>query len=240
MKSEESRESRESRESLHLKRREYAVLWDVDGVIIDSGEQHRESWQTLARENGLNYSDERYWASFGRRNADVIPYLFGIAPPGHELARLADRKEEIYRQLLAAEAQPLPGAWELMDALHRAGYHQALGSSAPTANIDLVVKLLGIGPFLDGAVSGEEVHHGKPAPDIYLAAAERTTVVPTHCLVIEDAVAGIEAAHAAAMTALAVRRAGVADPPGLRQADYIVTSLTEVDVPLVDRLLKTS
>ena len=223
---------------MHLKRREYAVLWDVDGVIIDSGEQHRQSWQMLARENGLNYSDERFWASFGRRNADVIPYLFGVTPPEDELARLADRKEEIYRQLLAIEAQPLPGAKDLMAALHRAGYHQALGSSAPTANINLVVKLLGIGLFLDGSVSGEEVTRGKPAPDIYLAAAERAGVVPTRCLVIEDAVAGIEAAHAASMPALAVRRAGVADPPGLLQADYIATSLTEVDVPLVDRLLK--
>ena len=223
---------------MHLKRREYAVLWDVDGVIIDSGEQHRQSWQMLARENGLNYSDERFWASFGRRNADVIPYLFGVTPPEDELARLADRKEEIYRQLLAIEAQPLPGAKDLMAALHRAGYHQALGSSAPTANINLVVKLLGIGLFLDGSVSGEEVARGKPAPDIYLAAAERAGVVPTRCLVIEDAVAGIEAAHAASMPALAVRRAGVVDPPGLLQANYIATSLTEVDVPLVDRLLK--
>ena len=223
---------------MYLKRREYAVLWDVDGVIIDSGEQHRESWQVLAQENGLNYSDERFWASFGRRNADVIPYLFGITPPEDELARLADRKEEIYRQLLASEAQPLPGARELMEALHRAGYHQALGSSAPTANINLVVKLLDLGRFLDGSVSGEEVTRGKPAPDIYLAAAARAGVISTHCLVIEDAVAGIEAAHAASMPALAVRRAGVADPPGLRQADFIATSLTEVDVPLVDRLLK--
>jgi HAD superfamily hydrolase (TIGR01509 family) len=223
---------------MYQKRREYAVLWDVDGVIIDSGEQHRESWRMLAQENGLNYSDERFWASFGRRNADVIPYLFDITPPKDELARLADRKEEIFRQLLAAEAQPLPGAKELMEALHQAGYRQALGSSAPTANITLVVELLGIGRFLDGSVSGEEVTHGKPAPDIYLAAAERSGVVPTQCLVIEDAVAGIEAAHAADMTALAVRRAGVADPPGLQQADYIASSLTEVDVPLVDRLLK--
>src|SRR5262249_30741176 len=102
--------SLEVSEAMQRQRREYAVLWDVDGVIIDSGEQHRQSWQVLARENGLDYSDERFWASFGRRNADVIPYLFRVTPPPDELARLADRKEEIYRQLLEIEAQPLPGA----------------------------------------------------------------------------------------------------------------------------------
>ena len=221
-------------------RRDYAVLWDVDGVIIDSGEQHRQSWRELARENGLSYSDERFWASFGRRNADVIPYLFGMTPSVDELARLADRKEEIYRELLSQEAIGLPGAKELLAALHAAGYHQALGSSAPRKNIELVVRLLGIASYLDGAVSGEDVAHGKPAPDIYVAAAGRTGVIPAHCLVIEDAIAGIEAAHAAGMPAIAVRRAGVADPPGLQQADFIATSLSEVDVARVDHLLRLS
>jgi beta-phosphoglucomutase len=219
-------------------RRDYAVLWDVDGVIIDSGEQHRQSWRELARENGLAYSDERFWASFGRRNADVIPYLFGISPPVDDLARLADRKEEIYRELLSQEAIALPGAKELLAELHAAGYHQVLGSSAPRKNIELVVKLLGIAPSLDGAVSGEDVARGKPAPDIYVAAAAKAGVITAHCLVIEDAVAGIEAAHAAGMAAIAVRRAGLADPPGLQQADFIATSLSEVDVARVDHLLR--
>jgi beta-phosphoglucomutase len=219
-------------------RRDYAVLWDVDGVIIDSGEQHRQSWRALARENGLSYSDERFWVSFGRRNADVIPYLFGISPPADDLARLADRKEEIYRELLSQEATALPGAKDLLAALHTAGYHQVLGSSAPRKNIELVVKLLGIAPYLDGAVSGEDVARGKPAPDIYVAAAGQAGVITAHCLVIEDAVAGIEAAHAAGMPAIAVRRAGLADPPGLQQANFIATSLSEVDVARVDHLLR--
>jgi beta-phosphoglucomutase len=221
-------------------RRDYAVLWDVDGVIIDSGEQHRQAWQELARENALSYSDERFWASFGRRNADVIPYLFGITPEAEDLASLANRKEEIYRELLSQEAIGLPGARELLAALHTAGYHQALGSSAPRKNIELVVRLLGIASYLDGAVSGEDVARGKPAPDIYLAAARQAGVAPAHCLVIEDAVAGIEAAHAAGMPAIAVRRAGLPDPPGLQQADFIATSLSQVDVARVDHLLRLS
>jgi beta-phosphoglucomutase len=97
--------------------------------------------------------------------------------------------------------------------------------------------LLGVGGYLDGSVSGEEVAEGKPAPDIYLAAAKQVGVAPVHCLVIEDAVAGIEAAHAASMRCLAVRRRGVPDAAGLELADYVVTTLAQADVALVDHLL---
>src|SRR5258707_8866739 len=80
------------------------VLWDLDGVLIDSAEQHRASWRQLAEEQGFPYSDASFWAHFGRRNADVIPAMFGVAGPPERIAALADRKEEIYRALLAKEA----------------------------------------------------------------------------------------------------------------------------------------
>jgi beta-phosphoglucomutase len=213
------------------------VLWDVDGVLIDSAEQHRMSWWQLAQENGFPYSDASFWAHFGRRNADVIPAMFGVAGPPEHIAALADRKEEIYRALLAKEAVALPGARELLAALHAAGYRQALGSSAPAENIALIVTLLGLAPYLTAWVSGESVAHGKPAPDLFLAAAARCGVPPAHCLVIEDAPAGIQAAHAGGMRALAVRRVGVPDAPGLDAAEYVADTLLEVDVALVERLL---
>jgi beta-phosphoglucomutase len=215
----------------------YAVLWDVDGVIIDSAEQHRRAWRQLAEEQGLPYTDEAFWASFGMRNGDVIPRLYGVAGPPERIAALADRKEALYRELVAREGKALPGARELIAALHTAGYRQALASSAPEANIVLIVRLLELTPLLEGTVSGETVAHGKPAPDIFLAAAAKVDVEPERCLVIEDAPAGVEAAHAGGMRCLAVRRAGVADASGLERADYTVMTLEEADVPLVDRLL---
>jgi beta-phosphoglucomutase len=215
----------------------YAVLWDVDGVIIDSAEQHRRAWRQLAEEQSLPYTDEAFWASFGMRNGDVIPRLFGVAGPPERIAALADRKEALYRELVAREGKALPGARELMAALHAAGYRQALASSAPEANIALIVRLLDLGPLLEGKMSGETVAHGKPAPDIFLAAAAQVGVEPERCLVIEDAPAGVEAAHAGGMRCLAVRRAGVADAPGLERADYVATTLEAVDVALVDQLL---
>ena len=218
-------------------RGEYAVIWDVDGVLIDSGEQHRRAWEQLAREEGLPYSDAAFWATFGMRNADIFPRMFGVSGPPERLVALGDRKEAIYRALLAEDAAPLPGAKELLAALHAAGYRQALGSSAPPANLEAIISLLGLASFLDAIVSGEQVARGKPAPDIFLAAAERLGIPPAHCLVIEDAPAGVAAAHAGGMRCLAVRRAGQPDAPGLDAADALVDALTDASVALVDRLL---
>lgn len=218
-------------------RGQYAVLWDVDGVLIDSGEQHRRAWEQMAREENLPYSDAAFWATFGMRNADIFPRMFNISGPPERIAALADRKEAIYRDLLAREAVALPGAKELLTALHTAGYRQALGSSAPPANLEAIIRLLGIAPLLDAVVSGEEVAHGKPAPDIFLAGASHLGIAPAHCLVIEDAPAGVAAAHAGGMRCLAVRRAGQPDAPGLEAAEVVVDSLEHASLALVDHLL---
>jgi len=220
-----------------VNRGEYAVLWDVDGVLIDSGEQHRRAWEQLAREKHLPYNDADFWATFGMRNSDIFPRMFGISGPPERIAALADSKEAIYRVLLAKDAVALPGAKDLLAALHAAGYRQALGSSAPPANLEAIITLLGIAPLLDAVVSGEQVAHGKPAPDIFLAGAARLGIAPAHCLVIEDAPAGVAAAHAGGMRCLAVRRAGQPDAPGLDTADALVDSLEQANVALVDRLL---
>lgn len=221
---------------MRMDRTLYAVIWDVDGVLIDSAEQHRQSWHAMARENGFRYSDADFWETFGMRNGDIIPRVFGVSDPAR-VAALGERKEAIYRELLERQAAPLPGAVELMAALHAACYRQALGSSAPEENIRAIVRLLEIGPYLDATVSGETVARGKPAPDIFLAAAEKLDVAPARCLVIEDAPAGVAAAHAGGMRALAVRRAGQADAPGLEVAERLVDSLRHVDVAMVDDLL---
>lgn len=218
-------------------RGQYAVLWDVDGVLIDSGEQHRRAWEQLAREEQFPYSDAAFWATFGMRNADIFPRMFGVSGPPERIAALADRKEAIYRALLAEDAVALPGAKELLVALHDAGYRQALGSSAPPANLEAIIRLLDIGSLLDAVVSGEAVAHGKPAPDIFLAGAARLGIIPAQCLVIEDAPAGVAAAHAGGMRCLAVRRAGQPDAPGLAAADALIDSLEHASVALVDQLL---
>ena len=210
-----------------------AVIWDMDGVIIDSAEEHRQAWQRLAHEEGIRFSDADFWSTFGKRDDDIITLVWGVQSP-ERLQELADRKEAYFRALIRETAAPLPGSIELLRGLHEAGFAQALASSAPVENIRLISEVLGLGHYLTALVSGETVVHGKPAPDIFLKAAGELGIVPTQCLVIEDAVAGVQAAHAAGMRCIAV--AGDRDLPGLREAELMVRSLTEVDVGRVRSL----
>ena len=210
-----------------------AVIWDMDGVIIDSAEEHRKAWQRLAREDGVTFTDAEFWATFGKRNDDIITLIWGEKAAGR-LQALADRKEEYFRELIRKTAAPLPGSIELLRGLHEAGIAQALASSAPVENIELISDVLGLGQYLTALVSGETVPRGKPAPDIFLKAAGELGMEPHYCVVIEDAVAGVQAAHAAGMRCIAV--AGGRDLPGLHQAELMVNSLTEVDVEKVLRL----
>lgn len=211
-----------------------AVIWDLDGVIIDSAEEHRKAWHRLAQEEGIAFTDAQFWATFGWRNDAIIPLIFGPVPPERSKA-LAERKEAYFRDFVRETAAPLPGAIALLSGLHTAGYKQGLGSSTPIENIQLISDALGLQRFLSVLVSGETVPHGKPAPDIFLKAAELLHVEPKYCLVIEDAVAGIEAAKAGGMYAIAVT--GARDLPGLRAADLLVKDLTQVSVETIRQLV---
>ena len=210
-----------------------AVIWDLDGVILDSADEHRRAWQRLAREEGIPMTDADFWATFGKRNDDIFASLWGNLPP-EQVKILSDRKELYFRELIRESAAPLPGAIELMRELHDAHFSQALASSTPVENIDLIADVLGLKRYLSILVSGETVAKGKPAPDIFLKAAAELQMNPTVCLVIEDAVAGVEAAHAAGMRCIAV--AGNRDLPGLRKAELMVKDLTEVDVKRIQQL----
>ena len=210
-----------------------AVIWDLDGVIIDSGEEHRQAWFRLAKEEHLPLTDEQFWSTFGWRNDAIIGQLWGPLPP-ERVKELADLKEQYFREAISKTAAPLPGAIELLSELHSAGYAQAMASSAPVANIELVSDVLKLYRYLDALVSGEMVPHGKPAPDIFLKAAEELNIPAANCLVIEDAVAGVEAAHAGGMRCIAV--AGDRDLPGLRAAELTVKSLSEVNVERIRAL----
>ena len=118
-----------------------AVIWDLDGVIIDSADEHRRAWQRLAREEGVPFSDADFWATFGKRNDDIFAIVWGELP-AERVKALADRKEMYFREIVRETAAPLPGSMELMRGLHKAGFAQALASSTPIENIDLISEIL--------------------------------------------------------------------------------------------------
>jgi beta-phosphoglucomutase len=205
-----------------------AIIWDMDGVIVDSSDEHRRAWQQLAAEEGVAFSDADFWSTFGWSNAAIIPRFWGANLSREQVDALANRKEIHFRALVREGITALPGALELLQAAHEAGLKQSLASSAPLENIRLMSDLLGLHRWLDAVVSGDRLPRGKPAPDIFLLAAEKLGVAPQHCLVIEDAPAGVAAAKAAGMRCLAVTTSHEAS--ALTAADRVVSSLKEVQL----------
>ncbi|MEI8294595.1 MAG: HAD family phosphatase [bacterium] len=186
-------------------RRMKGVIFDWDGVVIDSSSQHERSWEILAAEISKPLPEGHFKLGFGKKNQVIIPGILQWATDQKEIQQLADRKEEIYRELVReGGVQILPGSQELLVALREERVPAAVGSSTPRANLDAIFAATGLDAYFQAVVCGDDVLNGKPAPDVFLLAANKLGLPALDCLVIEDAHAGIEAAIRAKMPVLAV------------------------------------
>jgi beta-phosphoglucomutase family hydrolase len=212
-----------------------AVIWDMDGVIADTGPYHLMAWQEVFQKRGLEYSDEDFRRNFGKRNDTIIRIVAGDSISPAEVDAIAAEKEAVFRQKAAQKVKPLPGAIELIKSLREYGVKVALASSAPIENIQLVTRDLGINDWFDVIVWGREVSEGKPSPQGFLLAARRLGVEPGNCVVIEDSVAGVTAAKRAGMKCLAVTN--TRSRRSLMEADLVVDTLEEITADDLERLL---
>jgi beta-phosphoglucomutase family hydrolase len=205
-----------------------AVLWDLDGVIADTGDYHYRAWKQVFGERGVDFRKEDFMKFFGRRHDTIIRFALGDTLTPEDFASLTERKQRIYRDLVSRDIVALPGALELIRALNASGIKTAIASSAPVANIDIIIQGLGIADCFQAVASGPEVPESKPDPEIFLLAAEKLGVGPAGCVVMEDAIAGVTAAKRAGMKCVAVTNS---HPAGeLRQADLVVDTLAAIGV----------
>jgi beta-phosphoglucomutase len=211
----------------------------MDGTLVDTAELHFQSWRETCRELGRDFDRADFAATFGRRNPEIHAVLFGDRFGPQEVDKIGSRKEEHYRALARAGVTLLPGVADLLAGLAQEGFRQAIGSSAPRANLELILELTGIAKYFGAVIGMEDTTRGKPDPQVFLVAAERLGVPPERCVVFEDAVAGVEAARAGGMRCVAVRFVAHHPELKLRQAgaDLVVSSLEEVDSAGVVRLL---
>jgi beta-phosphoglucomutase len=183
-----------------------AIIWDLDGTLIDSSAYHWEAWHAVMTAEDLPLTYEEYVADFGKRNDEILRGRLGPSLTDGDIARITGAKEERYRDLVRERGlKLLPGAGYWLNQLKADRWLQALATSSPRGNIGAVFAATEMEKYFDVVVSSEEVKHGKPHPDVFLAAAERLNIAPGKCIVIEDAPAGIEAAHRAGMKAIGVR-----------------------------------
>jgi beta-phosphoglucomutase len=177
-----------------------AVIFDMDGVLIDSYHAHLEAWQKLGEKLGRPVTEEVFVPTFGRVNREIFHHLWGDAFTDAEIDRWGDWKEQAYREIILKRFPAMQGAADLLDSLKGTGFALALGSSGPPENVAAALAGLRRETIFDAIVTGREVKEGKPHPEVFLKAAEKLHLSPRCCAVIEDSLAGLEAAARAGMT----------------------------------------
>jgi len=204
------------------------ILWDMDGVIVDSYSFHLAAWQEAFAKRGIKFTKEDFTKLFGTRNDFIIGSIMGRELSERDVRIMVQEKEENFRRKAKGSIRPFPGAVRLLNAIKKGNVRLGLVSSAPRENIDLVLSELNLEGIFDCIVFGQEVCESKPGPQIYLLAARKLEVTPNDCVVIEDSPLGVRAAKTAGMKCLAI--VNTHPRQKLEEANNVVDSLEEVDL----------
>ena len=212
----------------HVKFATKAVIFDIDGVLIDSYHAHLQSWQQVADRYDREMTEEDFARTFGRTSREIIRQLWKNATLSDADVEAFDhQKEAAFRANVNVNYPWMNGAIELISALSKAEYRLAVGSSGPRENVDMLLSQLGTMHKIEAAVSGSDVTYGKPHPEVFQRAAEKLEVPAENCAVIEDAAAGISAANAAGMLSIGLVSTGHTRSE-YAEADHVVYQLSEL------------
>ena len=185
-----------------------AALFDMDGVLIDSGAHHRHAWRMLLEELGTEPAHPEHWRlTIGRPSEEAIPLLLGRRVSDAEARRLARRKRDFYQERAQTGLDPVPGVREFLESLEHLGVPCAVGTSASRWDAERLLDDLGLLRFFDVMVTADDVMLGKPDPEVWTQVARRLRVPAARCVVFEDAPVGIQAAIAAGMHVIGVTTA---------------------------------
>ena len=212
----------------------FALIWDMDGTIVDTRHAHWLAWkQTMAAEN-YNLPRETFLKTFGQRNDTILRDLLGSDLPDAEVDRIGDAKEQMFRDVIKEKGvQLLPGAGQLINQAAANGCPQAVVSSAPRKNIITILEVINRLDTFSVLVCAENVSHGKPHPEGCITASQKLGVSPSKCIVLEDAPAGLEAARRAGMACVGV----LSTHDHMDEADRIVNSLEEISLADIETLI---
>ena len=181
---------------------EIALIFDMDGVIVDSNPMHRESWARFNLRYGVETTEAMHQRMYGKRNDDIVRDFFGDTLSAEEVAARGKAKEALYREMIAGRLEEMlvPGVRGFLER-HR-GTPMALASNAEPENVNFLLDRAGLRPYFRAVVDGHQVSRPKPEPDVYLRAAELLGVEPPRAVVFEDSPAGVAAGVAAGMTVI--------------------------------------
>jgi len=217
-----------------------ALIFDMDGVLVDSNPFHVQKWIEFLHERGIPYNAEDLPKQIlGSRNDTALRRFFGRDLAEGEIEKLSEDLEARFRAAFRPHAQPLLGLKTLMDECRGEGIPLAVASSAMTKNVDFVVDTLKLRSYFASIVTGDDVSRPKPDPEIYIQAAERLTLAPAKCVAFEDSFVGIESAKRASMKCVAIASTFPAEElRSQTQADLVVKNFEELSLARLRALFK--
>jgi beta-phosphoglucomutase len=208
---------------------DFSAVFDMDGVIVDNRVYHFRAWEEFAREHGLRFESEYFKNNlFGRVNRDILRGLYGGELDDQQARLYAAEKEALYRKLYKGHVEPARGLVRFLKALKAEGITMAVATSAPGVNLDFVLDEAALRPYFEALVDIGAVRNGKPAPDLYLKAAEELGRKPGGCVAFEDSFPGVESALAAGMRVVGVTTTHT--PEELGHVHLVIGDFCEVTV----------
>ena len=216
-----------------------AVIFDMDGVLVDTNPHHRAAWREYYQRNGKTLSDDDFVQHVsGRHNSDIVAHLFANQTlTADKVLRLGNEKEALFRELYRPVITPIAGLVDFLKVLKAAGIRTAVATSAPVENLDFVVDALGVRSYFDALLNESMVSRPKPDPEIYQKAMAMLGVDPTESIIFEDSMTGIQAAKASG--AYVIGMATTQSPAELQPfVDDVARDFTEVTLDRVYQLVK--
>ena len=206
-----------------------SVIFDMDGVIIDSNPYHKKAWKTFCSRHNILISDNELETKiYGRTGDDALPVLFDKQLNNELIALYCSEINKNYRDLFAPYIKPLPGLRELLNELLSAGIKTAIATSAPPVNVEFVLSETHLEKYFDIIIDDTMITRGKPDPEVYIKAAEKLNIPVRDCIVFEDSLSGITAAKAAGMGVGGVTTTHTADE--LKETDFIINDFFDVTI----------
>lgn len=213
----------------------FAVVFDMDGVIVDTNPTHKIAIQQFCARYGLNLSEEELRTKvYGRTNRDWITNLFGKLTE-EQLEAYAFEKEQLFRELYAPIIEPVKGLVTFLELLKANNIPRSIATSAPRANVDFVLNATGIGHYFDIILDESMVSRGKPDPEIYLKSAKALNLPNAQCIVIEDSLSGVAAAKASGSKVIGITTTHSEEE--LRETDLIIQDFEELTIDQLKGLI---
>lgn len=213
-----------------------SIIWDMDGVLVDTTRYHYQSWLEILKGIRNDFSWEEFASSFGMRNDLIIPKVFKKECSKEEIVSIDRKKEFLFRELAKGKLKPLEGLINLLNLLKEDGFKMAVASSGTPENVEMVIRECNLMSFFSALTNGSEVLHSKPDPEIFLLASEKLGIPPSRCVVVEDAPAGIQGAKSAGMKCIAITSTHKKD--SLERADIIVDKFDHLNPKVFNELIE--